>query len=70
MKLFKEGGGKSSTPAPLANIMVRHFIDSDLLDQVQGRGEYLQGGCLSDYEYIHQCYKYDRLGKPQKKFFS
>ena len=30
------------------------------LVQVQGKGEYMQGGSLSDYEYVHHCYKYDR----------
>jgi hypothetical protein len=24
------------------------------------QGEYLQDGTLSQYEYVHQCYKYDR----------
>jgi len=28
--------------------------------KVQGQAEYMCGGVLSDYEYVHQCYKYDR----------
>jgi len=28
--------------------------------KVQGMAEYMCGGILSDYEYVHQCYKYDK----------
>jgi len=28
--------------------------------KVHGQAEYMCGGVLSDYEYVHQCYKYDR----------
>jgi len=28
--------------------------------QVHGAAEYIAGGTLSQYEYVHQCYKYDR----------
>ncbi|XP_023349681.1 phosphatidylinositol 4-phosphate 3-kinase C2 domain-containing subunit beta [Eurytemora carolleeae] len=33
---------------------------SDFVLQVQGKAEYLQGGSLDQYEYVHHCYKYDR----------
>ena len=33
----------------------------DSFYKVKGRGEYLKGGSLDKYEYVHQCYKYDRL---------
>eukprot|EP00092_Neocalanus_flemingeri_P001614 GFUD01001721.1.p1 GENE.GFUD01001721.1~~GFUD01001721.1.p1 ORF type:complete len:1837 (+),score=416.06 GFUD01001721.1:479-5989(+) len=28
--------------------------------KVQGQAEFMCGGLLSDYEYVHQCYKYDK----------
>ena len=28
--------------------------------QVHGRGEYLVGGSLDTFQYVHHCYKYDQ----------
>lgn len=48
----------------VAKVLVELDRDIDCcsayLLQVHGKGEYLQDGTLSQYEYVHQCYKYDR----------
>ena len=28
--------------------------------QIHGAAEYISGGSLSEYSYVHQCYKYNR----------
>ena len=48
----------------IAQVLVKMDKDVGLVDQfrlkIHGQSEYLSDGQLSDYEYVHQCYKYDR----------
>ena len=50
--------------AIIAQVLVKMDRDVGDVDRfllgVSGQAEYLLSGQLSDYEYVHQCYKYDR----------
>ena len=48
----------------IAQVLVKKEMDVGLVGdytlKIQGQSEYLVDGQLADYEYVHQCYKYDR----------
>ena len=48
----------------IAQVLVKKDMDVGLVGdytlKIQGQSEYLVDGQLADYEYVHQCYKYDR----------